>query len=220
MGSVISVFAAIFMILGSVGALFSAFFGVFMVAAILLLFSAAFFIVFSFSGGKSKTVVHQAFKDDFPPEQASAKQAAYVQQPPFKDAYPASAPYRQEASYAFAPAAAAGKEKPVFTDVKTSQPLPGTEPGRAAAATVSHTPAVKKAEPAPAARQAVTAAREEKFMRYCKSCGFIGSQLSTEAVPPCPKCGNPLSSTTTTLDQFSAMSIERRKATVNNWMSV
>ena len=33
MGSVIPVFAAIFMILGSVGALFSAFFGVFMVTS-------------------------------------------------------------------------------------------------------------------------------------------------------------------------------------------
>ena len=215
MGSVIPVFAAIFMILGSVGALFSAFFGVFMVAAILLLFSAAFFIVFSVTGKKSKTVIHQAFKDDYPAEQASVKQSAYKHYPPYKDAYVSSAAYRQEAAYA--PTTASVKEKPMFTDAKSSQPIYKEAYSREDA---SRPFVPNKAEPAPAFRQDFSAAREEKFMRYCKSCGFIGSQLSTEAVPPCPKCGNSLSSTMTTLDQFTAMSIERRKATVKSWMSV
>ena len=216
MGSVIPVFAAIFMILGSIGALFSAFLGVFMVAAILLLFSAAFFIVFSVTGKKSKTVIHQAFKDDFPAEQASGKQPAYVHQPPYKDAYVSSAAYRQETAYA--PTTAGVKEKPVLTDAKSSQPIHKKEEHSREKAAQPFVP--NKAEPAPAFRQGPSAAREEKFMRYCKSCGFIGSQLSTEAVPPCPKCGNLLSSTMTTLDQFTAMSIERRKATVKSWMSV
>ena len=215
MGSVIPVFAAIFMILGSIGALFSAFFGVFLVSGILLVFSAVFFIVFSVSGKKSKTVVRQAFKDELPAEQTAYRQEAYRQRPAWKQDVPVQPPYRPEVPAAGSTSTT--QAAPTFTEVKQQAPQK-TDGGKEA--TSRSLFSKKNAEPLPAFKQDLPAAKEEKYMRYCKSCGFIGSQLSTEEVPPCPKCGSPLSSTTTTLDQFTAMSIERRKATVKSWMSV
>ena len=212
MGTLVSVFAAIFMILGSLGALFSAFFGVFLVSGILLVFSAVFFIVFSVSGKKNKTVVRQAFKDDLPAEQTAYRQEAYRQQPAWKQDVPTQQP---DAPATSKPSGM--QTTPAFTEVKQQAPQKADGGKDAASRSLF---SKKNAEPLPAFKQDFSTAKEEKYMRYCKSCGFIGSQLSTEEVPPCPKCGSPLSSTTTTLDQFTAMSIERRKATVKSWMSV
>lgn len=61
---------------------------------------------------------------------------------------------------------------------------------------------------------------EEKFMLYCRSCGFIGSRHFTENELPCPKCGTPLLMTTTTYDRFHALSNDRKASIVKSWASL
>ena len=61
--------------------------------------------------------------------------------------------------------------------------------------------------------------RNEKYMRLCPRCGFIGSQRSGESVPPCPKCGSFLIATDTTLPDYTGMKEKQRTAWKRRWLS-
>ena len=61
--------------------------------------------------------------------------------------------------------------------------------------------------------------RNEKYMRLCPRCGFIGSQRSGESVPPCPKCGSLLIATDTTLPEYTGMKEKQRTAWKRRWLS-
>ena len=56
-----------------------------------------------------------------------------------------------------------------------------------------------------------------RYMRYCSSCGFLGSQKPREDVPPCPVCGHRLLATDTSLKVFSAMTNEQRETMKKTW---
>ena len=55
------------------------------------------------------------------------------------------------------------------------------------------------------------------YMRYCPSCGYLGSQPSGESVPPCPKCGRALIATYTPLSDFAVLTKEERKNLIRQW---
>ena len=55
------------------------------------------------------------------------------------------------------------------------------------------------------------------YMRYCPSCGYLGSQPSGERVPPCPKCGRSLIAPHTPLADFAVLSGEERKKLIRRW---
>ena len=60
--------------------------------------------------------------------------------------------------------------------------------------------------------------RTAKYMRICPACGFVGSQLSSESVPPCPKCKATLIATDTTLPDYSGMTEKQRTAWKRRWL--
>ena len=60
--------------------------------------------------------------------------------------------------------------------------------------------------------------RSAKYMRICPACGFVGSQLSSESVPPCPKCKATLIATDTTLPEFTDMTEKQRTAWKRRWL--
>ena len=60
--------------------------------------------------------------------------------------------------------------------------------------------------------------RTAKYMRLCPACGFVGSQLSSESVPPCPKCRATLIATDTTLPEFTGMTEKQRTAWKRRWL--
>ena len=76
--------------------------------------------------------------------------------------------------------------------------------------------------PSPAARPAAQAAFPAakagiKYMRYCKGCGFLGSQLATEVVPPCPTCGAKLFASDVPLSEFTMLDQRKRSALMRKW---
>ena len=60
--------------------------------------------------------------------------------------------------------------------------------------------------------------RYTDYMRYCPSCGYLGSQPSGERVPYCPKCGRALIATHTQLSEFVALSEAERKKLKRRWV--
>ena len=60
--------------------------------------------------------------------------------------------------------------------------------------------------------------RTAKYMRICPECGFVGSQLSSESVPPCPRCKATLIATDTTLPEFTGMTEKQRTAWKRRWL--
>ena len=60
--------------------------------------------------------------------------------------------------------------------------------------------------------------RNAKYMRICPACGFVGSQRSSESVPPCPKCKATLIATDTTLPEFTGMTEKQRTAWKRRWL--
>ena len=60
--------------------------------------------------------------------------------------------------------------------------------------------------------------RTAQYMRICPACGFVGSQLSSESVPPCPKCKATLIATDTTLPDYSGMTEKQRTAWKRRWL--
>ena len=76
--------------------------------------------------------------------------------------------------------------------------------------------------PTSAARPAMQAAFPSatagvKYMRYCKECGFLGSQLATESVPPCPTCGAKLFASDVPLSEFTMLDQRKRSALMRKW---
>ena len=60
--------------------------------------------------------------------------------------------------------------------------------------------------------------RTAKYMRICPACGFVGSQLSSESVPPCPRCKATLIATDTMLTEFTGMTEKQRTAWKRRWL--
>ena len=60
--------------------------------------------------------------------------------------------------------------------------------------------------------------RSAKYMRICPECGFVGSQLSSESVPPCPRCKATLIATDTTLPEFTGMTEKQRTQWKRRWL--
>ncbi len=61
--------------------------------------------------------------------------------------------------------------------------------------------------------------RETSYIRYCPFCGYTGSQLPGESVPPCPDCGRLLIATDTTLAEYTVLSVHQRENLKKRWSS-
>ena len=59
--------------------------------------------------------------------------------------------------------------------------------------------------------------RDTEHMRFCPTCGYLGSQHSGEHVPPCPRCGAKLYASDVSLSEFALLPEAKRKAMMRAW---